>query len=227
MKTINRCLTAAGLALLFENVSAQAQSQSQWYAAQPPVGPFYVGGDVGGTLMQNMSLKNLGTRVDFDPGIRGSILFGYNVVPPLALEFETGAIWNSISGNGPQIIGGSFANHADLYQVPFLGNVVFKAPLRCGLTPYIGAGAGGVVSTLTLTHDSDHFFAHTSDSDFTFAYQGKAGLTYALGWNMEVGVGYEFLGTLDHRWFEGDPNLVVHSGPALSHSILATFTWKF
>lgn len=225
MNTTLRCLIVAGLAIAVESVTAQAQYQSQWNT--PPQSPFYIEGDVGGTLMQHMDLRNLGTKADFDPGVRGSILFGYNIIPPLGFEFETGAIWNRISGNGAQIIGGSFADHGDLYQVPFLGNIVFKAPLPCGLTPYIGAGAGGVASTLALTHNSHHFFDQTSDTDFTFAYQGKAGLKYALGWNMEVGVGYEFLGTLDHRWFGDDPNLIVKSGPAYSHSILATFTWHF
>lgn len=227
MKTTLRYLTGAGLALLMAG-SVQAQNQPQWSAQPPSANRFYIGGDVGGSLEQSISLKNLGTRAGFDPGIRGDIDFGYNILDQLALEFDTGVIWNRMHTEGAQIIAPQ-ANRADLYQVPLLGNIIFKAPLPGGFVPYIGAGAGGVLSTLELSHDDnfDSFRDRTSDTDFTFAYQGLAGLKYELGWNMEVDLGYKFMGTLDHRWFGDDPDLVVHSGPTLSHSILASFTWKF
>jgi len=228
MKTSLRCLTATGLALLISN-SGRAQNQSQWSTQSQPPTPFYVGGDVGAAIEQSVSLKNLNTRANFDVGARGDVYFGYNIVPALAVEFDTGVIWNRLKSDSSVTIGGPFANRGDLYQVPFLGNLIFKAPLPGGVTPYIGAGAGGVLSTLDLSHEDefDSFQQHTSDSDFTFAYQGLAGIKFAIAWNMEFGVGYKFMGTLDHHWFGDDPNLVVHTGPVLSHSILASFTWKF
>lgn len=238
MKTILRCLTAASSALLIGSATVQAQNpnlnlypnapyqNAPYYQTQ--TSPFYLNADVGGSLQQSMSLKNLGARIGFNAGTRGDVSFGYNIINQLAVEFETGFIWNSINNSGPQIIS-PVADRADLYQVPLLANLVFKVPLRCGLTPYIGAGAGGDVSTLQLTRGSfdDSFDHHRSDTDFTFAYQGMAGLKYALGWNMEVGVGYKFFGTLDHSYFGDQSDLYVHTSPTLSHSILATFTWHF
>jgi len=183
--------------------------------------------DVGGSLLQNVDIENLGARVGFNAGTRVDFSFGCNIVKQFAVEFETGVIWNSMHGSDAMIISPA-ADNADLFQVPLLVNLVFKAPLKCGLTPYIGGGAGGVISTLQLSNGSSDFFDNSiSDTDFTFAYQGFAGLKYAVAWNLEVGVGYKFLGTLDHRWFGDDPNLYIHTTPTYSHSILATFTWRF
>jgi hypothetical protein len=54
-----------------------------------------------------------------------------------------------------------------------------------------------------------------------------AGVKFTLNRNMEVGVGYKFLGTPPHTWFRDDPNLYTRSGQMFSHSILATFTFNF
>jgi OmpA-OmpF porin, OOP family len=214
-------------------IVAVAKVQAQYVPANPyqyqyqpyASGPFYISADLGGVLVQSMKLKNLGAGADLNPGVRGDIAFGYNIAPPLALEFETGTLWNRFSDNTPFAAAGLTA---DLYQIPFLGNVVFRFPIiNSGCSFYIGAGAGGVASELYLSQDNYGYRSYANDTDFTFAYQGKAGVSYAFAPNMEVGVGYKFLGTLDHRWFEGDPNLYIHSGPTYSHSILASFTWKF
>ncbi len=232
MKNIPCCLTAAGVSLMIGSAAVQAQYQipppsPYQYAPYYQTTPFYLNADIGGSLEQSIDLKNLGTRVGFNPGTSFDVSFGYNIVPQVAVEFETGVIWNSLSGSGPQIIS-PVADRADLYQVPFLGNIVFKLPLQCGITPYIGGGVGGVASTLVLSRGSSNSsWGHISDTDFTFAYQGMAGLKFALNQTMEVGVGYKFLGTLDHQWFGNDPNLVVNTSPTYSHSILASFTWHF
>lgn len=234
MKTLLRHLTCASFALLIGSATTQAQNWNQnqsgayQYAPYYQTSPFYLNADLGGSLLQSMSVKNLGARIGFDAGIRADVSFGYNIVNQLAVEFETGVIWNSINDSGPQIIS-PVADRANLRQFPLLVNLIFKVPLRCGLTPYIGAGAGGDFSTLELSRGSsfNSFDHHTSDTDVTFAYQGMAGLKYALASNMDIGVGYKFLGSLDHRYFGDDPNLYVHFSPTYSHSILATFTWHF
>jgi hypothetical protein len=40
-------------------------------------------------------------------------------------------------------------------------------------------------------------------------------------------VGYKFVGTMNHTFFDGDPNLNTHTGEIYSHSILASFTFNF
>jgi OmpA-OmpF porin, OOP family len=232
MKTFLPSLTVAGALLgVAGNIHAQSNAYPQTYGnAQSTAydaGRFYVNADLGGSLLQDVTIKNLGTKVSFEPGVRGDVSFGYNVIGPMAVEFETGSIWNSLDGaNRQMVFPGS--EHVDLYQVPFLGNMVFRVPLKCGLTPYIGAGLGGVASTLDVRFpETFGFHRHESDTDFTFAYQGMAGLKYAFASDMEVGVGYKFLGTLDHSWFGGNPFLVTETKPTYSHSIMASFTYRF
>jgi opacity protein-like surface antigen len=228
MKAMVPCAAAIATAWLISTTNVQAQYYTGYQPYYP--GTFYLNAEIGGTLLRDLNVKNTGTRLSFDPGSRVDFSFGYNIVPQVSVGFETGVIWNSVDrANGVSL--SSMDERADLYQVPFLANLIFRAPLPGGFSAYLGAGAGGVASTFDLRQDQviggTEFRFHDRDSDFTFAYEGMAGLKYAFGWNMEVGVGYKFMGTLNHTWFEGDPNLETRTGHVYSHSILATFTWGF
>ena len=217
--------TIATAALLAGVVSARAQmdsrNQSPFYAS----GPFYVNVDAGGNILQNMSVKNAASGFSFDPGTRADVSIGYQIADPLAIELETGILWNSLSSDsGP---GFPFDDRTSLYQVPLLANLIYRVPISGGLSAYFGGGAGGVASTLQLReHPAPGVYFHDTDTDFTFAYQGLAGLKYAFNPAMEVGVGYKFLGTLDHSWFE-DSGLAIRTGAAYSDAILASFTFRF
>jgi len=145
---------------------------------------------------------------------------GFNVTDNLAVEIETGALTSRIRNSGSGILGG---NRAYLQQVPLLANVIFKAPLRGGVTPYIGGGVGGVVSDISLRQNS-HW---TDDADLTFAYQAMAGVTFTFARHFDVGFGYKMLGTGDHTFFRDDPALYTPTGKTISHSLLATFTFSF
>jgi opacity protein-like surface antigen len=227
MKTFLPSLTVVGALLL--GVAGNLHAQPYAYAQPSPYDAtrFYVNADVGGSLLQNLKIKNFAANISFEPGARGDFSVGYNIIGPMAVEFETGSIWNSLDGPNRQALFPG-CDRVDLFQVPFLGNLVFRVPLQCGLTPYIGAGLGGVASTLEVRFPRDQGFRHhESDTDFTFAYQGMAGLKYAFASNMEVDVGYKFLGTLDHSWFDTNPFLITQTRPTYSHSILASFTYKF
>ena len=187
-------------------------------------GQFYIGADVGGSIMQDMNVRNANAKMAFDPGTRTDFIFGFQVAPPVSLELETGVIWNSLrTGNGLFI--STIADRGDMYQVPVLANVVYRIPLCPHAWAYIGGGAGGVATELDYHHTVE--FRHANDTDFTFAYQGMCGIKYAVAPNMEVGLGYKFLGTLSHTWFNNDPILLTQTDPAYSHSFLASFTWRF
>src|SRR5580692_11306676 len=81
------------------DVPPQPQSPpgSRYVYAPYVQGPFYVGVDVGGTLMQNMRVKNDNTTISFDPGSRVDLFVGFYATENLSFEFETGSIWNSLS----------------------------------------------------------------------------------------------------------------------------------
>lgn len=223
MKKLLCCLTAAGIALVAAPAGyAQTQTTTTTYFVLQPV-PWYVHMDVGGTLMQDLTIKNAGgAKNGVDPGFRTTISVGANFTPFLSAEVEGGALGNALDTSGDQPIS-AIATRAELYQFPILANLILKAPLRGGVTPYIGGGAGGVASTLYL--HAPGFWSQ--DTDFTYAFQAMAGVRFALNRNMDFGVGYKFLGTGEHSFFGDDSVLSVRTGHAYTHSILASFTWTF
>lgn len=182
----------------------------------------YVNGEAGVSLLQDLGIHVYGIRESarFTPGIRGGISVGYNFSDRFAAELQTAAIWNTvdtINGSPPSDNGVTI----DLYQFPVLANLIYKTPVKRGFSGYLGAGAGGVATIF----DAADFSGDSSDSDFTFAYQGMAGVKYQVASNVDVGIGYRFLGTLDHHWTVTGTGL---STTALyTHSIMATFTLKF
>jgi opacity protein-like surface antigen len=245
MKTKFPLLATACTVLLAGAANSQAQYSSDVNPSSPPppnnnppyarpvyyyepyFGPFYVGGELGGSIMHDLVVKNNGTKLRFDPGTSFDVNFGCYLAPPVSLEFETGVIWNSIQAQNNQPL--TAGENADLYQVPLLVNLVLHLPLVGGGQFYAGAGVGGVVSDLYLSDSNNnrHHDDYNADSDASFAYQGMAGFKFPVNRRMEVGVGYKFLGTLDHTWFNGDANFYTHTGPTYTHSILATFTFNF
>jgi opacity protein-like surface antigen len=194
------------------------------YSGPPPnqPGDIYFNAELGGVLQQDLIVRSAGQRAPVDAGIGGNLNLGFDITDALAIELQTGAASSSINTSGstvPSFVG----NDVNLYQVPILANVVFRAPLPGGLTPYVGAGFGGVVSELELNH---HRF-YQSDTDITPGYQAMAGVKCALNRFTELGVGYRFLGTTAHTWFANNPSAYTATGPTFSHSIVATLNLSF
>ncbi len=237
MKSTN-CLLAVVCVAALAAVGADAQNQPTpnpyvtttrvyvWpgYTGTPPgqAGDIYFNADLGGVLTQDLIVRSAGTKVPFDPGIGGNLSLGFDITDALAVELQTGATSSSLntSANTVPAFGGFDVN---FYQVPLLANVIFKAPIPGGLTPYVGAGAGGVFSELDMHHRG----FYQSDTDATFGYQALAGVRVALNRYTELGVGYRFLGTTAHTWFANNPAAYTATGPTFAHSILATLTISF
>lgn len=206
-KTNVRHLIAAGTMLVIGAANASAQ--------------MYLNGEVGAAFAQDVTIKNTGgAKASFNPGVRGGFALGYNLSDSFAAEFESGVIWNSMDTLGGMSVSDAGAT-IDLYQIPFLANLVYKTPVKSGFSGYIGAGVGGVASILDVSAQGNN----GNDTDFTFAYQGMAGVKYAICKNMDVGVAYKFLGTLDHSWNIGGGGLSTEA--LYTHSVLATFTFRF
>src|SRR6478752_647435 len=89
-KTKVHNLIAAGSMLLIGAASASAQTS-----------PYYIDGQVGASFVQDLSFKNSGgTKASFNTGVRADIILGYNLSDCFAVEFNTGAIWNSVDTIG-------------------------------------------------------------------------------------------------------------------------------
>ncbi len=178
----------------------------------------YLNVDAGVAIQKDITSTITGSKITFDPGVRFGISGGYRFNESVALELETGLVYNSVDKDGGVPLS-SFGVNADWYQVPVLGNVIYHIPFGDKFQGFIGAGAGGVVSTINV--EAGPF--STDDSDITFGYQILAGVMYAINDRMDVGLGYKFLGTADHDF----DTFVFLNDSTQTHSLLATFNVRF
>ncbi len=219
-KTMKNALgmTMAGTTLLLAATAAQAQSADK----------LYLDVRAGVALPQDAAIQyspygNSG-NVEFDAGLHVGVNFGYHLCRSFAAELETGVLWNSINainGNHPSSMGGS----ADLYQIPVLANLVYQ-PLHGAFVPFASVGVGGVAgmfdsSSLALFGPA----ANYSDMNFVFAYQATLGFKYAVSEHFELGLAYQFLGTTGNDW--SDHGVPFKTDGVVTHSIMATLTWRF
>jgi opacity protein-like surface antigen len=158
-------------------------------------------------------------KIKLDPGVRFDLAGGYMFNESLSLELETGLVYNSIkeidfSASAPF---GAYTYawnvNGDLYQVPILANLVYTFNTKSQWKPFLGAGVGGVESIMDL-HSKSY-------SDFQFAYQAMAGIAYEVNKNLNIGISYKFLGTLDHNFSD------FKTDGTMTHAFVAQLTYKF
>jgi opacity protein-like surface antigen len=178
---------------------------------QDLAGRWYLGLDAGVALQQDITIEDTGGgKLSFHPGVRLGLSGGVHLSQAWRAELELGCIFNPVKSFAE---GGSEGSDRGYWQVPMMANGIYRLPLRGPVSAYVGAGVGGVYGVLwewLLAEDS-----------FTFGYQGILGVNYALNDNLDVGLRYKFLGTVEH-----DLGGVEVDG-SMSHSILAAVTFKF
>lgn len=210
------------------NAAPTGASPHAYY--QPLASRCYLGFDAGVALQQDITLRDgVGDseKITFDPGVRLDGMLGYQFTKRWAAEIEFGIIANQVKH--------SYALGTDYMSVtymefPILVNAIYTLPLNksksCSL--YFGAGAGGV-----FTQYTDEYGDQT-EGDTVFAYQGQAGFRWAINRQWELGVAYKFLATAEQDVGSG----VAYNGHefvatefksdgTMTHSILATLTWRF
>lgn len=141
---------------------------------------------------------------ELDPGFRLGFVGGYNLNEWVALEFESGFMYNGIKDSDDAWLG----------SVPLIANVVFRFENETKLVPYVGGGGGGAFTTFNDWYDSD--------SDFVFAWQVKAGVAYSMNDNMSVEVVYKLFATGDQEYFDA-----FKVKDVMAHFIGLGFSWKF
>lgn len=225
MKTHNQSMVLAGIcigALCLS--SAHAQSSK-----------FYLSGDAGGVLTGDTRVKEFfgpvdaNTKVRLDPGVRFGVVGGYQLTDWFSVEGESGVMANNIDS----ISGADIRGDATLANIPFLVNARFQIPHgRCPIIPFIGGGAGGAASVLSLEHhmDLNGVRLHGSDATGVLAWQAFAGLHYALNDQMSVGVEYHYFATTGPTWdasASGTESDHVRFLGVQSHAITASFNYSF
>jgi opacity protein-like surface antigen len=179
----------------------------------------YVKADGGANFVTGTHLDIDGSpgNLSLDTGFRVDGAFGYQFQPWLAVEFEGGFIQNSVRSVTLNNLTGSPQGDSNLHQIPLLLNVVLRYQNSTEFVPYLGLGAGGVLSTLKLSG--------TSDNDAVVAFQAKAGIIYKIMEEAWLDVGYRFLGTAAQSYDIGGAHLKTND--VFNHFIGLTVIWSF
>ncbi|WP_198372188.1 OmpA family protein [Roseomonas rosulenta] len=207
-----RLLAVAGLATL-ALLGAAAPA-----AAQFPSGP-YVAGGFGWNLVPETSLNldsaaavGLGRAgygsagsVGFTPGVAGVLSLGWGFGNGLRAEIEGNYRANEadgVSGVAGWTSLGAPGGRQESWGV--MGNVLLDLGVIGPVIPYVGVGAGYVVTDWANVRGIGQNGAlrmTVNDSDGRFAYQGIAGLAFPVEFapGLAVTAEYRFLGTLQPR----------------------------
>jgi opacity protein-like surface antigen len=191
---------------------------------------FYFNGDIGIALADDVKLRRFltptpGVKLELDPGVRVSAAGGYNLCRYFAVQAETGFIFNNIDGTS----GGGNVD-GTLTHVPLLVDAVLKYDKPdCKIVPFVGVGAGGDVTVMSLDHvrAPSGAVVDGDGSDIVFAWQGFAGARYKFAEKMSIGGAYKFFwadgASMDVRRSAGD----IETGKAQVHSFVVDFNWSF
>jgi opacity protein-like surface antigen len=179
----------------------------------------YLSGDAGLSIMQNMTSQ--GNVIQYHVGPRIDVIGGYNLTQNIAVELQGGFTYNSWSAvNGVSIGAG---NSVGVWAVPVMANGVYKYWFNDRWQAYGGLGVGVLVSTLDLSEPGGPF--NFTSTDYEFGYQAMVGIRCLIDDHWEWGLGYKFLGSLDHHW--NGQGMGLTTSPTYMHSILVTLTCKF
>ena len=196
---------------------------------------FYVRGDFGGQVTQDVSLQSFfgeplapNAKVKFDPGIRLAFAGGYHVTDWFGAEVETGVMANNISS----ITGASRVDNATFSNVPFLLNARFECPSKkFPVSPYFGGGLGMSASSIDADHiDLGGTSYEGSMSTVVFAYQAFGGLRFRINDRMGVSLEYHYFATTDSSWDVGSSastsNKMKIAGTQ-THAASVAFVFRF
>jgi opacity protein-like surface antigen len=210
-------------------VCGHAQGRSFITADAGPYTKFEIGPtfQTDGTLTKFTGIPG-GSAINYDVGFNFDVAVGYAFNKYFSVEGEFG--WN---GNQISSVQGVSQQSTDLYNVPFVANVVLQYPIaRTRVVPYLGGGVGGSVSVF----DTDAFSNGAvtlvgSTSDFVLAYQAFAGVRIEINETMFAGVGYKYFATGDSTFsYEsvfGGPDVDIGVSGGGTHMVLFSFNWKF
>jgi len=232
---MRKLLLLSGLAIA---ASSQAASDSVYFKV-----------DAGPSWVQDVSIKNSGgVKMETDIGLRADVGVGYMISPCWAVGLESGVAWNAIDkfsrGSASAGIEG------DLYQVPLMLKAVYNFKLgsdRFGA--FIGGGAGGIWTSIDADPrggagtggggggenppPTQRLAAkaaaapgsHFGDDDVTFGFEGFAGFKFAIAKQVDLGVAYKFMGSLDHEFNDGGAKMKTDE--IFTHSVVAMLGFRF
>lgn len=160
-------------------------------------GPYF-GAELGASYSQpyNIALGDASARLKTELGERFAVAVGYTLYAGPAFEsavqFETGLLHNSVKSLNFFDDLGYISSKGDLYQVPFLADIIYRFHMGPRLVPFVGVGGGGVYQRLQV--DSVNGApVDTANSETSAAVQAMAGLSYRFDDHNELGLVYKYL----------------------------------
>lgn len=171
-----------------------------------------------------------GGQATFHPGFRfdasGGYEFALGGASFLSAELATGLIFNRL--DKLEWPGRSYSARGEWFQVPVLGNVIWRYRLAHSITPYLGGGGGAIFSAMSVDSFSGYgqvAEVDESDLDTVGAYQAFAGVQFDLSDTTALGLAYKFLGTSGPAWsFSGGK---VELDNVIVHTLALTLTYRF
>ncbi len=186
-------------------------------------GSFYVNGDAGVAVLQNIIFKDFGNVIQFDVGPKVDLSVGYNVTQNIAVELQSGFAHNSWSKIDGRPLSTFEVSSGDVWSIPVMANGIYKYSFNDHWQAYGGLGAGVLISPMSFDEPGADFSA----TDCEFAYQAMFGVKYLVNDHLSVGLGYNFLGSLDHHWTDSSFGTSLTTSPTYLHSILLSLSCKF
>jgi hypothetical protein len=143
-------------------------------------------------------------NLEFDLGFAMAGGFREKFQSWLAVEFEAGLFYHSLD-QATTPAGRVWTLDFDLYQVPIMLNVVFELPGEHRVTPFVGGGAGAMVSWLETgirlpADDGTWLPVDESSVEAAFAYQAFAGLRLRTGDAGAISLTYRLVGGGSPTW---------------------------
>jgi opacity protein-like surface antigen len=211
-------MLAAGLVSAWSGAAADMGSDSG-AGSNTNTSGFYESADGGVAFMQKMTFHGTafhGSALEFHTGPRFDLSLGYNLTRNVAVEVQGGFAYNNAKFTDsfmPSIA-------PDIWTVPVMVNGIYKHSFNGHWQAYGGAGAGAVFSSLGFSSSGET----TDSTDTEFGYHAMAGIKYHFNDRWEAGLGYNFLGSLNHHWSQSQG---ITTDPTYQHSVLLSLTYNF
>jgi len=181
-------------------------------------GPYLrVDGGVNIVADNDIHIDGASGTLSLDTGYRADGAVGYEFGRWVALEIEGGYAESSVNKLTRESSVANLQGHSSLTQVPLLFNAVVRYENESDWLPYLGVGAGGVMTTLKISGDDD--------SQAVFAWQAKAGVIYKIEEEAWLDLGYKLLVTSEADYSLGGGSL--NAKEIFNHFFGVSVIWRF
>lgn len=165
-----------------------------------PLTPFYVRTGIGLSFVTSVAYPDFGIsgNVEMQPGFATGLMLGAQFHDNIAFEIEGGLLYNSVYQNQLEGISASQMSQVtniQLFQVPMMGNFVFRTDPLAGskIRLVAGGGAGGIFRQVFISGSPND----NTRSQTLSAFQGFGGVQINPGVpDLMVDVQFRYLNSI-------------------------------